>query len=600
MRRALAGLAIAACATVPAPRPLALPHVRPEDVAIRDREILQAGAPFFPENDPHLLPEVRDALDRPLDVPRFARSLTWFLDGGHVPDARLDGLDSLRPEVARAVAAIHCAARVAAEEWALVLANLGEEDRAFLRETLPRWVARTKPGDREKALAGGEDAAERDALIRCAALWGRREPPWAAWRNLLLVTKELVPALRAQGTLVTRPIVVETPQGPVVIRGTGDDRGEVDAFLLVDFGGDDEYKMPAKPVDRPVRVVIDLDGNDLCLSKAPFSWGAALLGLSLHLDATGDDDYRGGDWSLGCGVAGAGALLDLGGDDRYFGGLGSQGVGVLGSGTLHDLEGDDEYVAGCFCQGFASTGGRGALVDDEGNDSYFAGRDEEDIWRREATYITFAQGSAFGHRFGHVHEEGGERRWKTTGQLPGGVGLLCDASGDDRYHADVFAQGSAYWYSLGVLVDGGGNDRYRATWYGQGVGAHAAVGCLVDRGGDDRYCSRNTSQGCGHDFSAGILLDEAGDDRYSGSSLCQGAGNALCGLGVLADRSGSDVYRCGSRCWGFGAEEPRRPDAAPWGFLLDEGGGRDRFEGGPAGRAAGEWHQGARGHGVDR
>lgn len=614
MRRALAAVAVAACATTHAPAPsrgpLVLPDVRPEDVAIRDREILQGDEqrrPFFPEHDPHLLDEVREALDRPLEVPFLDLPVGEGLSGtqrfprlpAEVYDVRLDGLEALRPDVARAVAQLHDVLGRVSDMVDAALPRL-PEDRAFLRDTLPRWVARTKPGDREKALAGEEDTAERDAFLRCAALWRNRDLT-PAWGYLVTVTERLLPVLRRQGELRTKPIVLETPQGPILIRGTGNDGGEVDALLVIDFGGDDEYKLPAKPAERPVRLVIDLGGNDLYLSAAPFSWGAALLGVSLLVDDSGDDDYRGGDWSLGCGVAGIGALWDRAGDDRYYGGLGAEAVGVFGAGTLLDDGGDDEYAADCFCQGFASTGGMGALVDRGGDDSYFAGRDEEDIWRRQSTYITFAQGSAYGHRFGHVYEEGGERRWKMTGQLPGGVGLLYDAWGDDRYDADVFGQGAAYWYSLGLLVDGGGNDRYRATWYGQGVGTHAAVGCLVDRGGDDRYFSWNTSQGCGHDFSAGILVDEGGNDRYVGTTLCQGAGNAWCGLGILADRGGNDLYRCGNRCWGFGSEETRRPDAAPYGFLIDDG-GSDVFVGGPEGldRSSGRWRQGARGHGVDR
>ena len=48
----------------------------PADLAIQDRQLLRAresSREFFPENEPHLLPAVRRALDRPTDVARLVQ-----------------------------------------------------------------------------------------------------------------------------------------------------------------------------------------------------------------------------------------------------------------------------------------------------------------------------------------------------------------------------------------------------------------------------------------------------------------------------------------------------------------------------------------------
>lgn len=575
-------------------------------LATRDREILQKDERFaahFEGPQPHLLPEVRQALDDPLSVLELAARLAREEVPGSGPpgDRAGERLYDEIPEVIRGyVGDVTSFARRSAVSIGRALAPLSPEEVAFLREALPRWVGRTRPEDIERANRGEEDVEERDRLLRAAALCAKVDLPalQKAAQDLLSQVVSLPQELRADWKGVVR---VETDLGPIVVRGVGNDAGDADAFLLIDLGGDDEYTFPEKAEPRRIRILIDCGGNDLYLSRGPFAWGSALLGVSILLDVAGNDDYRGRDWSLGCGLAGAGWLFDRAGDDRYYGGLGSQGIGVFGTGRIVDAAGDDEYVADCYCQGFGGSGGRGMLLDCGGDDLYLAGRDEEDIWRRPATYVTFAQGSAFSHRFGTVYkDEQGQQRFRITGQIPGGAGMLVDLGGNDRYLADVFGQGSAYWYSLGILYDGGGDDFYRATWYGQGVGTHCAVGCLLDAGGNDRYLSRTTSQGCGHDFSAGILRDLGGDDRYEGQGLCQGAGNALSGLGLLIDDGGDDAYHCDERCWGFGSTVDKHPEAAPFGFFLDRA-GSNRYSGAAAdvAKPGARWTQPPRGFGVD-
>jgi len=598
----------------------------PEELSIKDRGLLRGHADrkeFFPDPDPWLMPAVRRALDNPLavageaeaaaraavkakapwDVWRALKPYTLVgslgLAGGN---ADIQNLPELHPETRAAINRIYVMAGIAQRFVEEALAALTEEERTFLRANLTGWFTRTEPEDEERAKKGEEDEEGRKALMRCAELMTKVDGRKLREASYMLqhAVDQALPALRKQKELKPGRTVVETPHGPIVLRGSSGGGGTEDALLVIDFGGDDEYKSVKEPEPRPVRIVIDLGGDDIYLSQSNFSWGSAMLGVSLLVDAGGDDDYRGGDWSIACGLAGHGVVWDLEGNDRYMGGLCTQGVGVFGTGLLLDCGGDDDYHAGVFAQGFAGTGGIGVIVDRSGDDSYLAGRDEEDIWRRAKTWVTFAQGSAYSHRFGHiVTEEGKPRKWKMTGQVAGGIGMLIDGGGDDRYHADVFGQAAAYWYSLGLLVDLGGDDRYRTTWYGQGVGTHAAVGCLVDVAGNDRYQSRNTSQGCGHDFSAGILVDRAGNDEYRSVSLSQGAGNAASGIGILIDEGGDDSYRCRNHGWGIGRPLKDRPELAPYGFFI-ESGGNNTYEGNfAAQRTRGAWRQGERGYGMD-
>jgi len=577
-------------------------------------------AALFPKNDPWIHPFLKEAIADPLWVPGAMRgyaerlmqgsSAAFVLDlederkfPGRAEPQMPPGLPDLVAEAKDGIAILYGAAAHATAEVDAAYAELTAEEREFVRATLPEWLTRTSDADRERAQKGEEDEEGRKRLMRCAALMEKVD--LARLRRLLVTVefavREALPLLKQQKELVANRTQIDTPLGPIVLRGTNNGGGADDALIVIDFGGADEFRTPKDPVWRPVRILVDLDGDDMYLAQSPFAWGATLCGISVLVDAGGDDDYRGADWSLGCALGGMALLHDRAGHDRYMGGLGTQAVGIFGNGVLIDDEGDDEYHAGLFAQGFASTGGRGTLVDRRGDDLYVAGRDEEDMWRRPGTWITFAQGSSYSHRFGHILEEEGQpRRWKMTGQLAGGLGELYDGAGNDRYAADVFGQGAAYWYSLAVLVDLGGDDHYRASWYGQGVGTHAAVGCLVDVAGNDSYHSRNTSQGCGHDFSAGILVDHAGDDRYRSMGLSQGAGNALSGIGVLIDEAGDDVYHCDDGAWGFMRPENKSPEASPYGFFLDLG-GTNRYEGRFAKeRGRGEWNNNTRGFGLDR
>ncbi|MEE9613984.1 MAG: PDZ domain-containing protein [Thermodesulfobacteriota bacterium] len=355
---------------------------------------------------------------------------------------------------------------------------------------------------------------------------------------------------------------VKTTAGTVIIGGPGATRYKKAAFLIIDFGGDDTYENNAGASTPlvPLSLVIDLAGNDRYVAPGPpgrLSQGAGFMGTGLLLDMSGDDVYISGDLAQGMGIFGVGALVDLGGDDTYTGDTFTGGVGRFGIGILLDAGGNDTYRARLSSQGHGSVRGLGALIDTGGNDFYFAGGKYPDFRDPENATKSFSQG------FGT-----GMRPYKTAVGASGGIGLLIDAGGNDRYEGDYFSQGSSYWYSLGILHDLGGNDTYIAGRYSQGAGIHSSVGALIDEGGEDSYSvSFGVGQGMGHDFGVGALADFGGDDTYKGGVLSQGA--ATCGgLGLLYDGKEKNTLIAGEESGGY-AKDDDSCGARGFGLVLD-------------------------------
>ena len=121
--------------------------------------------------------------------------------------------------------------------------------------------------------------------------------------------------------------------------------------------------------------------------------------------------------------------------------------------------------------------------------------------------------------------------------------MLLDLAGNDRYEAQVFAQGVGYYEGLGMLLDDGGNDRFEAAWYAMGAGAHYAAGILLKRGvGNDVYRSTHEMVlGTGNDLSVGVFVDEGGDDEYTVGQLSLGVAHAN-STGIFVDGAGNDRY----------------------------------------------------------
>ncbi|HEX5769196.1 MAG TPA: hypothetical protein VFX94_13260, partial [Burkholderiales bacterium] len=153
----------------------------------------------------------------------------------------------------------------------------------------------------------------------------------------------------------------------------------------------------------------------------------------------------------------------------------------------------------------------------------------------------------------------------------GGIGILRDDAGNDTYEAQMFAQGTGYYYGIGLAWDLAGDDQWRAVRYAQGNGVHEAVGVLRDEAGDDAYeLSYGVGQGMGLDLGLGVLFDAAGDDRYQATVHAQGNATSN-GIGLLFDRAGADEWRMSAdpRAWGRAEPARRLPSL---GLLLYEPG----------------------------
>lgn len=403
--------------------------------------------------------------------------------------------------------------------------------------------------DMGRMVAGAEDIAE--ALMRLAAVL-------------------------PECTFPSYVVKISTSHGDIYVGTAGDDRYEfIQAPLLIlDGGGNDIYSFPGRNEQRPIAAIIDLAGDDRYVSEDTTKpgIGGALIGLSLVIDLDGNDTYVGHQLCQGAGVFGVGAVVDHAGNDTYSARYLAQGSGAFGLGVLSDAIGDDSLHCWTMAQGFGYTRGCGVLVNGEGDDIYIA--ENEIIFAASSQNSehnsSLAQGVGFGRRADYIDGHS----WA------GGVGILCDGSGDDRYSAGLFAQGCAYWFSVGMLLEGGGNDVYDGVWYVMGSGAHFAVGYLDDFGGDDVYtATHNMAIGAGHDFTIGYFNERGGNDRYTAPNLSLGGGNAN-GIGIFHDHAGDDSYttKKGSTTLGRANSTTggMRSVLACFGIFVD-GGGADTY-----------------------
>ncbi len=483
--------------------------------------------------------------------------------------------------------------------WAEALAALTAEDRGLLRREGPELLRL----DETEAALGVDAVAAAEASAREMAervLAGAARLDRRALLGAMLAAAELADAAAAAapglGSLASLPPWDGAPPAvgdvrgtyrladgrPAVVGGPGSTRYLVPCGLIIDLGGDDVYESGAGGnggVAATFALTIDVAGNDVYNGESPFALAAGLLGGGILVDLAGNDLYRSGDCGLGAGFCGLGLLDDRGGDDRYLGGSFTVGAGAFGIGILRDAGGRDLYQGSTFTQGFGFVYGFGLLEDRTGEDVYLCQPRFSDLLRDPTTTLSMAQGFGYGLR------PGGS----------GGIGLLVDGGGHDRYLAEVFAQGSAYWCALGGVVDRGGNDHFDGYNYVQGSGVHVAVAALIDDEGDDIYRAKGVSQGCGHDLALGALVDAAGNDRYDASDLAQGAGNAN-GAGILIDVTGDDAYSVRHAATSQGYGNVRRHQGSI-GVLIDAG-GVDRYLGADAGEDR-LWQVGEHGIGVD-
>jgi hypothetical protein len=335
---------------------------------------------------------------------------------------------------------------------------------------------------------------------------------------------------------------LQTPFGWIVVDTTGsNNRHQLkDALLVLDVGGDDAYEFLAHSETHTISVLVDHLGNDRYATTAPGAdTSSATLGYGILWDTQGDDRYEGTEQAQASALFGAALLFDGGGSNRFVASSRSQAHAIGGVAVLATGGGDDEFTAQTYSQGTGGPRGVAMLVDAGGNDRYTLGnvplvRPSPQLPDRN---VSMGQGAGYGMR--GLFFDG-----RSTS---GGIGLLLDLAGNDRYEAQVFAQGVGYHEGLGMLLDDDGNDRFDTAWYGMGAGVHYAAGLLLKRGvGADEYRSTHEMVlGTGNDLSVGMFVDEGGDDAYSIGQLSLGVAH-LNSTGIFVDAAGNDRYSVAS------------------------------------------------------
>jgi hypothetical protein len=223
------------------------------------------------------------------------------------------------------------------------------------------------------------------------------------------------------------------------------------------------------------------------------------MGIGLMMNGKGDSRYLCALGGQGLGLfGGAGILIDDEGNDFYeLGGLEPDfrdpvkatqsfgqgfGLGVRpekdkfgapgGIGMLLDREGDDTYIADYFAQGASHYYGLGILDDQAGDDEYLSGR--------------YSQGAG-------IHSS---------------IGVLVDGQGNDFYHASFgVAQGMGHDFGVGFLEDDGGDDRYHGGTLVQGAATIGGLGIVVDLSGKDRFSAESKGQAFADDETGmGIVI----------------------------------------------------------------------------------------------
>ncbi len=341
---------------------------------------------------------------------------------------------------------------------------------------------------------------------------------------------------------------ISTAAGDIIIGGREANTYDLDAqdmrdvVCVIDLGGNDTYRDGTCNLRRPVLAIIDLKGNDTYVGTKPGIQGGSVLGVSLLVDAEGNDTYSAGDLCQGSTIGGAGMLFDFAGNDSYKALRRTQGHALCGVGVLVDRKGTDKYRAALWAQGFGAPGGFGALEDVEGNDHYFCGGIYLDSYPEHPGYDGWGQGIGAGIR-----------------QVAnGGIGMILDGAGNDVYEVDYFGHGGGYWLGVGIAQDFGGDDfRYGTTrsmynggprqqqeWtrFANGFGCHYALGYVFDDAGDDTYGGRIMGTGMAWDLSIGFLCDFNGKDRFTATGgMTQGVG-AEGSIGILYTYGGDDTF----------------------------------------------------------
>ena len=431
--------------------------------------------------------------------------------------------------------------------------------------------------------------------------------------------------LDVTGAELTEQVALDTPQGRIVFSGTGDDTHDDDAppALLFDFGGNDTYFGPVganASLAQAASLVIDFGGADTygyapvpdpldegllpsdgagrspaaALGNGPVSLsnvarqGAGRFGVGAVVDlGPGRDRYTSLRFSQGFGLIGVGLLLDAEGDAELALEAAGQGAGLGGLGVLIVGDAGADMHAHHAAMGYGGPGGVGIVVGGVGNDTYTLepSADAGALYFDNATRGSEPLSAGLGAGVGVLDADG---RQALAG---GGLGVVVERGGNERYEAATLALGAGVYHGGGWLYDVDGDDTYLAARAALGAGERLGVGVLEDRAGADRFGDRATdrtafaSAGSGQDLGVGVFIDRAGDDVHAHSFRSMGFGQ-LNGFGLFLDVDGDDTYFADANesmgqaaltiLGSEPADNPRRR-LGTFGWFLDTG-GRDDYD----------------------
>jgi len=467
---------------------------------------------------------IETALNRRDMSAAFGLAATWLDASGIPPFKALKMGLSLNEHLDQLVGLLQQLRRTREEAFA----KLSEEDRKYLADNCDKlfdMFADAKDLDpRVLEIAARVDLTK--LLESGQALWRLGNDGYLDDLESA-VRKAWQAAGRPEGIFINR----DSPVGKIVVAGNGNTWHTEDAAILLDLGGKDFYTNNAgasRGEIMPGAVLIDFDGDDAY--EATFAWtqGAARMGHGVLIDRRGNDQYIGTQWAQGAAVLGTALFLDEAGNDTYRADQYAQAVASWGIAIHADYEGDDVYESRLLSQGVALPGGAGWLLDGRGNDRYYAKGKHATEYGDAGIFDSWSQGCGIGLR----------------GYESGGIAILYDGAGIDRYEAGNFSQGGGYYFGIGLFRDGGReNDTYIGSRYNQGFAAHEAIGYFEEVGGNDFYTTRQAvAQGASWDESIVAFIDRDGDDVYEGgASFSQGA-SAHNGFALFLDLAGSNRF----------------------------------------------------------
>jgi len=344
----------------------------------------------------------------------------------------------------------------------------------------------------------------------------------------------------------------ETPHGWVVIGGKGANTYELSmpVALLIDLGGADVYRgkvASSYDFDRANQVVIDLAGDDRYEGDR-FSVACGRTGVGMLVDLAGNDHYQLASRCGGTGFGGIGVLCDSDGDDTYVGSKFTQGVAIAGMGLLLDRGGNDTHTSFGYSIGLGGPAAVGAVIDTAGNDSYQCGKKYPSNYNKSAVnpddpkfqYTAMGMGMGLGRRI--LSRKRDDHKYA----LAGGLGMVLDATGDDRYESSNFSQGCGYYFGVGLKMDLAGRDTYVTARYGLAAGAHYGMGLFVEYQGQDTYRTTGPryNGGCAWDFSAFLFVEAGAEgDTYEWQATDGPAFAEIGSWAAFAELGGDDVYR---------------------------------------------------------